>query len=281
MGLYDELEGIQVKCFFKNYYAINYSRTNENKSGVIYCSGSLKYYDIGDEIPYKSYHYDYGPNFILFDYLSYTYDSTFNIENLDIIEIKDGKLFSVCSLGEFLDSTDYEELPLVLDFGGSVLNVHTPNDLKEIAYNWRDSLNQMHKVQDRALKEKGLSMRLLNPKSFEESSLSKEMSYLGYLGEYNLALDLGYTYLDNFRSYWIDKNKGISLDMIAPTDWGSLYQTLIDLNVSKEEKQKLCKLFKEDLKYKGIDWLSNLKEYLCWCEYHGVDVDKNLIISYM
>lgn len=65
MGMYDTLNGEQVKCF--PWYSFDVmSLTPAGSVGGH--GGSLKYYGNGSEIPYHSLAYNYGKNFIIFDF---------------------------------------------------------------------------------------------------------------------------------------------------------------------------------------------------------------------
>ena len=65
MGMYDTLNGEQVKCF--PWYSFDVmSLSPEGSIGGH--GGGLKYYGNGDKIPYRSLAYNYGKNFIIFDF---------------------------------------------------------------------------------------------------------------------------------------------------------------------------------------------------------------------
>ena len=65
MGMYDTLNGEQVKCF--PWYSFDViSLSPEGSIGGH--GGNLKYYGNGSEIPYHSLAYNYGKNFIIFDF---------------------------------------------------------------------------------------------------------------------------------------------------------------------------------------------------------------------
>lgn len=65
MGMYDTLNGEQVKCF--PWYSFDVmSLTPAGSVGGH--GGSLKYYGNGSEIPYRSLAYNYGKSFIIFDF---------------------------------------------------------------------------------------------------------------------------------------------------------------------------------------------------------------------
>ena len=65
MGMYDTLNGEQVKCF--PWYSFDVmSLTPAGSIGGH--GGSLKYYGNGSKIPYRSLAYNYGKSFIIFDF---------------------------------------------------------------------------------------------------------------------------------------------------------------------------------------------------------------------
>ena len=65
MGMYDTLNGEQVKCF--PWYSFDVSPI-DTEGVVSGHGGGLKYYGNGDKIPYRSLAYNYGKNFIIFDF---------------------------------------------------------------------------------------------------------------------------------------------------------------------------------------------------------------------
>lgn len=65
MGMYDTLNGEQVKCFPWHSFDVM-SLTPSGSIGSH--GGNLKYYDNGSKIPYRSLAYNYGKNFIIFDF---------------------------------------------------------------------------------------------------------------------------------------------------------------------------------------------------------------------
>ena len=66
MGMYDTLNGEQVKCF--PWFSF-YVSAMDTKGVVTSHGGDLKYYGNGSEIPYRSLAYNYGKNFIIFDFM--------------------------------------------------------------------------------------------------------------------------------------------------------------------------------------------------------------------
>lgn len=65
MGMYDTLNGEQVKCF--PWYSFDVSSI-DTEGVVSGHGGGLKYYGNGGKVPYRSLAYNYGKNFIIFDF---------------------------------------------------------------------------------------------------------------------------------------------------------------------------------------------------------------------
>ena len=65
MGMYDTLNGEQVKCF--PWYSFDVMSLSTEGS-IVGHGGNLKYYSNGSKIPYRSLAYNYGKNFIIFDF---------------------------------------------------------------------------------------------------------------------------------------------------------------------------------------------------------------------
>ena len=73
MGMYDYLGDSQIKAF---YVSGNPIHADEN--GIVYqpyaMGGDLRHYTYGDKVPYYSFFYNYGKNFIIFDERPFTMD---------------------------------------------------------------------------------------------------------------------------------------------------------------------------------------------------------------
>ena len=65
MGMYDTLNSEQVKCF--PWFSF-YVSAMDTKGVITSHGGDLKYYGNGSKIPYRSLAYNYGKNFIIFDF---------------------------------------------------------------------------------------------------------------------------------------------------------------------------------------------------------------------
>lgn len=65
MGMYDTINGEQVKCFYWTHYYNPQKKTD----GCHLCSsgGNLQYFDTGNKVPFKTNAYNYTENFIVLD----------------------------------------------------------------------------------------------------------------------------------------------------------------------------------------------------------------------
>lgn len=144
MGMYDNIEDIQVKCFYVPIYnKDDYSK--ENKTSGIYTSGgSLKYYKKGGKVPYKTYYYDYSPNFMI-------YDHSFNFEEENMIIIRNGKVKEIIYDISKLTNEHFEGIINVINYHGSFLDIKNIEDLKEYKENqlyFRNIIKEVEKKED-------------------------------------------------------------------------------------------------------------------------------------
>lgn len=117
MGMYDTVNGEQVKCFpWVSLY------NNE----ISYHGGDLKYYGLGDEVPYKTPYYNYGKNFIVLDINKYP-ESDFWSYDYIIHVIVDGKVKDTFKnkIGEI----DWNTNEHVVGYSGELINAHSPEDV--------------------------------------------------------------------------------------------------------------------------------------------------------
>ena len=119
MGMYDTINGEQVKCFpWVSLY--------ENK--ISYSGGNLAYYCIGDEVPYKRPHYNYGKNFIILDLNKY-FNSDYSDYDYIIHVIVDGKVKD--TFENKIGNIDWASNELVVGYDGELLNIKNAEDLLE------------------------------------------------------------------------------------------------------------------------------------------------------
>ena len=117
MGMYDTINGEQVKCFpWVSLY----------KDEITYHGGDLKYYGTGDEVPYKKPHYNYGKNFIILDVNRYP-ESDYCPYDYIIHVITDGKVKN--TFENEIGNIDWSINETVVGYTGELLNIHSNEDI--------------------------------------------------------------------------------------------------------------------------------------------------------
>ncbi|WP_455649821.1 hypothetical protein [Enterocloster citroniae] len=111
MGMYDTICGDQVKCFYKQF-----EYNGESWSS----GGSLKCFDIGDEVPYKTDYYDYTKNFNIINIWN-----VFNLEDSNILTgIRNGRVVFSKTLEEGTES-DWSDVEKCISSYGETLRIAT------------------------------------------------------------------------------------------------------------------------------------------------------------
>ena len=148
MGMYDTINGEQVKCF-------PWVSFDTFMNSVSYHGGDLKYYNTGDEVPYKRPHYNYGKNFIILD-LNRFPESDYCEYDYILHVIVDGKVKDtfVDELGEI----DWLINENVIGYTGELLNIKSSEDVlayieAQRAYN--KERNKIYSHWDELFKESG------------------------------------------------------------------------------------------------------------------------------
>lgn len=111
MGLYNYLGAYQVKCF----YLANVIVDSLDNLSLYTIGGTLRQFEVGDEVPYKTLYYNYGKDFLIFDTRGISLD-----DPVVIHIIKDGKFFDTVEYSRL--SEDYF-VPNVIDVYGEKLNI--------------------------------------------------------------------------------------------------------------------------------------------------------------
>lgn len=147
MGMYDTLNGEQVKCFpWFSYYVSEIEPCPISAHG-----GSLDYFADGSKIPYRSYSRNYGKDFIIIDFNPY---EGFGDDSLFAAHvIKDGILqYSLSDKEGNLEqfNKDLAINPRVVGYyGDSSINVHSLDDI----FKYVDELKELKIKRDAALSE--------------------------------------------------------------------------------------------------------------------------------
>lgn len=144
MGMYDTINGEQVKCFpWVSLY----------DGSISYHGGDLQYYGTGDKVPYRRPHYNYGKNFVILDLNRYPewylhpYDYILHV-------IMDGKVKDTYK--DRIGEIDWSIVQSVVGYTGELLNIHSDEDvlnyIKDQREYWRKN-EEINKHKDELFAE--------------------------------------------------------------------------------------------------------------------------------
>lgn len=122
MGMFDAINGQQIKCF--PWVSLLTHESRFTSGPFWYHYGKMKNFCTGDEVPYKRPHYNYGKNFIVIDGSPYYPEDDYNYI---IHVIVDGKVKDtfINEIGDI----DWTINQSVVEYCGRLLNVHSAEDI--------------------------------------------------------------------------------------------------------------------------------------------------------
>lgn len=282
MGLYDYLGDTQVKCFPVPVVKLNkppYHEYNKEGLGFFSLSGSLKSYPRGCSVPYKTLYYNYGKDFMVFDYRTFDYDTP---EDYKFDE--KGLLVHIIVNGRYHRSVSYNKLPkrykigLVLDNYGDVLNINTINDFKEIVYSWRCYQKKRLELEKEALKPYGVKFSI-----FElADKLSKE-EYLKAIEENtSITNEIYDKTLRVFRDTWYKNDKEIEKTIFGGWTIGGIYETYLRGVNFESDWYKILPYVDDELKKsRNTNLFFELGAYSVWCIQNKIDVNINELFNFI
>ena len=137
MGMYDTINGEQVKCFpWVSLY----------QGEISYHGGDLKYYDNGDEVPYKQPHYNYGKNFVILDLNRYP-ESDYCPYDYILHVIEDGKVKETYT--DEIGDINWSNNKSVVDYYGELLNIHSSEDILNYIKDQREYWTKREEIRSR------------------------------------------------------------------------------------------------------------------------------------
>lgn len=302
MGMYDYVNGEQVKCFSIPVY---YGKNEIRECGIGTICGNLKHFKTGENVPYKSYHYDYGQDFMIFDEFPEFFKSEekVNEELIKLIEnmdnenhvcksdenklkfcmhvIKGGKV-----IGTFYDLKSLEPFfknnKIVVGYYGEVLNIKSIKDICDFIKENKEFQNKKtlhfkeHNEYFKSLMESATGIGLLDKES-EEYKQKLEMfnKYSKLIEESrNEAIKrfepTSLAFYDKWyieEEYELEKTFGIFLNVA-----NYLSRALVAHPKDKHYKNRFEEL---SIEFKMFILNNNniIEKYLLW----NTDIDKNVI----
>lgn len=232
MGMYDTINGEQVKCFpWVSLY----------NNQISYHGGDLAFYGTGSEVPYKRPHYNYGKNFIILDLNRYI-DSDYVPYDYILHVIVDGKVKE--TFENEIGNIDWSINENVVGYTGELLNIHSSEELlnymaaqrkywsdyENIRNHWDELFLQLSKCMH--------GFGLLDKKS-EERKIRKENfdKIHELMQEEDEKIQPEIDALRKEHSKWFVDTSDID-DLINLGDYVSAYYT--ELKAERNENVKVC-----------------------------------------
>lgn len=286
MGMYDELGGIQVKCF--GIPCIGFGNDEKLlRERQFYCyamGGRLRYYKKGNEVPYITPFYDYGRNFAIYDW------NIFSEENrglLYVLVIQDGKF-----IGKYRPTSRVlkkllkeGKINYFVDKMGDSFVCEKQSDLIDIVDEGIYVRNKNYELEDKYLSEfsngKYTSARVLFDREYMDSLTSDEVGR--FLVLHNKATDKASAETFKvFRDKWFKPQQYLDDEINFGWELGSLYYVFKDNDIdyqkfTKEEHDEIYRRLLKKLKEKGNTLDEEVVKYKHWCFTHNNQtVDWNL-----
>lgn len=191
MGLYDYINGEQVKCFYRPIFSVD--------EGIWHSGGHMTDYLDGDEVPTKTMHYKYPDNFMILDYKKYENSCYIHI-------IKDKKIFKTCNLNN-ISNNDFKDNNLVVDYyGTSILKINSTEDINcyiKESRNLNEKIKELNKDAHNTHAIFFKCFRLIQ--SLDE--IEEPSKVLDLISEDNFKLVKSILYKKNITSFLQFKNK--------------------------------------------------------------------------
>ena len=265
MSFYDTLGFSQVKCFSYPDLII----TDETIDLVRHC-GAFAFFSKGDMVPHRTLFYDFGENFMVFDYRKNFWGKKFE-GYVHIIEN-----------GRYVGSQHYLKLKnnhpihLVVDNNGMPLNIKDKKDFEKIV---EDDVKTSKKYEDARAKYLiqmgGFPLTGITTSS-ELRALQKEK---GWTDEFlmlqfeknDAARELAYEdAIEPFLLKWCDYKT--QMNMYGGMPIGILYD-LFRKNPTKYEWEKIIEKFEEAAIQEETTLKKQIEHYLAWAKQHLVKIE--------
>ena len=252
MGMYDEINGEQVKCFpWVSLY----------KGEISYHGGDLAYYGTGDKVPYKKPHYNYGKNFIILDLNRYP-DSDYCDYDYILHVIVDEKI--KITFTDEIGYIDWSINETVVGYDGELLNIKSSEDIMnyiEAQRQYWEKYENIHSHWNELFKESMhyfTGIGLLDKDSEERKMRREKIEEIHKLmDEENKRIKPELNELSKKHSRWFVDTSDID-DLINLGDYISAYN--LEMDEQEQCKEMIQKLLNSDstlydryVKWQGSD----------------------------
>lgn len=271
MGMYDTLNGEQVKCF--PWYSFDVMSLAQ--AGLINGhGGSLAYYGNGSKIPYRSLAYNYGKNFIIFDF---NVDLDLNDDSNWVAHVIEDGLLKASVYKE--DAGDeFEEMlkrssKNISYYGDGNFKFNSIADINQYAAESDELMKKtkkLHETADKIMREWSDALKEVRLKNIKKSTpeyaeLSSKMDQFSikHTAETNRIRPEIEKLRQDFAEKWTEKE---SEDYLKMSDFGESIEAGILTIKCKKRQEKESEEKIASAKEHGF-FVDRQEECQCYCKY--------------
>lgn len=262
MSMYDAMNREQVKCFPLTTY---YNPDKEEGCHLSFIGGYLRIFTNGSKVPWYSYNYNYGKDFMIIDthFREFAYrcpicmedyykdeyenpgicpDCNVKLEHSPCLIhiIRNGKVKKTITRFEDLKDIDFKETKKCISYYGAELNIHNLNELKlfiEDLRIYRKKFEPLFEITNKLLSEMN---KLVHNKNKTEAEKNR---YKEVLSQYEVEDEKRSQEINKLKELYI--NKWYNYDFSLEKDLGSYLHLLKKYEFDENEKEKFILIKKE------------------------------------
>lgn len=266
MGLYNYLgnEGEQVKCFYVPCIHVKRDPKTGMANAEFYTSGGLLN-SYTKEVPYRTYYYNYGKDFLILDYVC-IYDEPF---------------VHIIQNGEYVDTVNYQKVPqntifdIVIDNYGRRLNIQSLEELTQFIAEYNQSKELEQELEKKYFAEANMSIKIPSVEYFKD--MSQDEMYK-YFNRRSAIYDEIYKVANKpFVDQWLlPEEPEVSIIGLLLSDYEKKRQEDNEfLDAYEYEWHVAFPAVVQHLKKLGIE--NPIEAYLEWAKHNKIEIDKNYI----
>ena len=267
MGMYDYLGEEQVKCFPVASLCVN-----ENEINIRTITGALRGYKVLDLVPHRTRYYDYGENFLIFDYRKSFWQNEFT------------GLVHIIENGRYKGSKHYSSLnpdyniELVIDNYGVPLNIKKVSDFAKILQD--EELNT--KVYFELLKMYMIRLSAIPIKTKEDIQSLREKGWTDDMIKENLTKESTAMQCAHDDSWGLFFEKWTNISLIANIFGGNPIGVLYDCYLRDKHNYDwagIVKKLEEEAQKEKTSLKAQIDAYLNWTQEHKIRIDEKELLT--
>ncbi len=263
MSRYDYLDANQVYCFTTPDLEV----TTETIS-IYTHSGAHRFFMVTDEVPYRTRYYDYGENFLIFDYRKTFWGKDFT------------GLVHVIENGRYMRSIHYNKLDvnypieLVIDIFGMSLNIKHQEDFQKIIDDEvRTTQDQINKTREYFVQWMIIPCQTSDDlKKLEELGWTKEQIETNIKNELTARKQAWIDVANEFFNKWTSQTLTAKIHGGNPI--GILYDFYLSCDKTKYDWFGIIQKLRETAEKEKTTLEHQVECYLMWAKEHCIKTDE-------